>query len=227
MKHLSTITALAIGSFGGAYFEKHKDQFKVNATTSIIPSPDVAVPPLIKPTKQDSKVSRVNYIMKHGYPSFDSIRTFDNFVLSYDRRLRASNWVFEHLNADNLKRNADINRKECDFFEDKSIHPYFRAKKDDYRGSGYDRGHLAAAGNHRISQEHCQQTFVLSNISPQGISFNNILYKSLPSYPHFSFYSVGRGFNRGIWNKLEQYVRYRARRANNLWSCTGPLYLPK
>jgi len=37
----------------------------------------------------------------------------------------------------------------------------------DYKGSGYDRGHMAAAGNHRHSQAAMDQTFVLSNISPQ------------------------------------------------------------
>ncbi|RWS04864.1 endonuclease-like protein, partial [Dinothrombium tinctorium] len=60
------------------------------------------------------------------------------------------------------------------------------------------------AGNNRLSQELVQKTFVLSNISPQ----------------------VGRGFNRGIWNRLEQYVRYRARKSINTWVCTGPLFLP-
>lgn len=28
---------------------------------------------------------RVSKIMEHGYPSLDTIRTYDNFVLSYDR----------------------------------------------------------------------------------------------------------------------------------------------
>ncbi len=31
--------------------------------------------------------SRVNEIMKHGYPSLDNLRIFDDYVLSYDRRL--------------------------------------------------------------------------------------------------------------------------------------------
>ena len=35
------------------------------------------------------------------------------------------------------------------------------------RGSGYDRGHLAAAANHRSSQNSMCATFFLSNMSPQ------------------------------------------------------------
>ena len=36
-----------------------------------------------------------------------------------------------------------------------------------FRKTGYDRGHLAASANHRLSQEANCQTFFLSNISPQ------------------------------------------------------------
>lgn len=42
-----------------------------------------------------------------------------------------------------------------------------RSTNNDYKGSGYDRGHLAAAGNHMWSQKAMDQTFVLSNICPQ------------------------------------------------------------
>ncbi|KAF2346260.1 DNA/RNA non-specific endonuclease [Trinorchestia longiramus] len=80
-----------------------------------------------------------------------------------------------------------------------------RSTNHDYKGSGYDRGHMAAAGNHRTSQEHCRQTFVLSNMAPQ----------------------VGRGFNRDKWNELEQYCRKLVRQSKNVYVCTGPLFLPK
>jgi endonuclease G len=109
------------------------------------------------------------------------------------------------LNGETLTTGQDVDRKHCEFFEDGSVHQYFRSANDDYKGSGYDRGHLAAAGNHRFSQSAVQQTFTLSNISPQ----------------------VGKGFNRDAWNNLERYVRYRAKAAMNTWVCTGPLYLPR
>ena len=150
------------------------------------------------------KNQRIGQIMRHGWPSLDHIRTFDNFVLSYDRRHKTANWVFEHLTPE-LVHEKNVDRSQSDFFEDNSIHPYFRASLQDYYGSGFDRGHLAPAGNHRMTKRSMDQTFVLSNISPQ----------------------VGRGFNRDAWNSLEQYVRYRATRAKNLWVCTGPLYLPR
>ncbi|XP_068246772.1 endonuclease G, mitochondrial-like [Palaemon carinicauda] len=75
----------------------------------------------------------------------------------------------------------------------------------DYKGSGFDRGHMAAAGNHRLSQEICHQTFLLSNMAPQ----------------------VGRGFNRDKWNDLEQYCRKKVFDNANVYVCTGPLYIPR
>ena len=35
------------------------------------------------------------------------------------------------------------------------------------RRSGFDRGHMAPAGNHRSSQQAMDDTFFLSNMSPQ------------------------------------------------------------
>ena len=78
--------------------------------------------------------------------------------------------MFEHLTADSVKYNEKVDRSKCDFVEDQSVHKYFRSTNSDYKGSGFDRGHLAAAGNHRKDQSHCQQTFLLSNM------VNNLLY---------------------------------------------------
>ena len=36
-----------------------------------------------------------------------------------------------------------------------------------FQYSGFDRGHMAAAGNHRQSQEVCDETFLLTNMAPQ------------------------------------------------------------
>uniref|UniRef100_A0A915EI20 Endonuclease n=1 Tax=Ditylenchus dipsaci TaxID=166011 RepID=A0A915EI20_9BILA len=68
-----------------------------------------------------------------------------------------------------------------------------------------DRGHLAAAGNHRKSRNSIDQTFFLTNMSPQ----------------------VGRGFNRDKWNDVEIHVRRLAKKDRNVYICTGPLYLPQ
>ena len=64
----------------------------------------------------------------------------DNYVLSFDERMRNPKWVFEKITKDDLEGEAD--RKECSFKQDSEIHPYFRASNDDFSRSGFDRGHL-------------------------------------------------------------------------------------
>lgn len=64
--------------------------------------------------------------MRFGFPGLDHVRSYDNFVLSYDRRNRVAHWVFEHLTKERLKNNGCVDRSKCDFKPDTSIHPYFR-----------------------------------------------------------------------------------------------------
>lgn len=104
-------------------------------------------------------------LSKYGLPGLAQLRTRESYVLCYDPRSRSALWVIEQLNRDTLSGASD--RAACDFQEDDSVHEYHRATNADYRGSGFDRGHLAAAANHRWSQKAMRDTFYLSNIAPQ------------------------------------------------------------
>ncbi|KAJ8679886.1 hypothetical protein QAD02_015673 [Eretmocerus hayati] len=176
----------------------------VSADSGIVPVDGTLAPPSMG-AKLTVPESRVSQIMKYGFPGLDHVRSYDDFVLSYDRRNRVAHWVFEHLTKDRLKHNENIDRSKCEFTTDQSIHPFFRSENSDYKRSGYDRGHLAAAGNHKLDQKHVQQTFFLTNMAPQ----------------------VGVGFNRDSWNRLEKYVRKLTDTYKDVYVCTGPLYLPK
>ncbi|XP_071440145.1 endonuclease G, mitochondrial [Hetaerina americana] len=149
--------------------------------------------------------SRTSQIMKYGFPGMSNIRSQRDFVLSYDQRNRVPYWVFEHLTPESIKYAEDVDRSKSEFHEDKSVHEMFRSTNKDYLGSGYDRGHMAAAGNHKACQQFVDETFVLSNIAPQ----------------------VGVGFNRNSWNRLEKHIRKMLRVYPNIYVCTGPLYLPR
>ncbi|KAI8432708.1 hypothetical protein MSG28_013671 [Choristoneura fumiferana] len=156
-------------------------------------------------TESGGAKDRVSQIMKYGFPGLDNVRSFDDFVLSYDRRNRVAHWVFEHLTSAHIAKNNDVDRSKCDFMPDESIHPFFRSLNSDYKGSGFDRGHMAAAGNHKLAQKHVEQTFYLTNMAPQ----------------------VGEGFNRHAWNRLEKHVRNLTKVYSHVYCCTGPLYLPR
>nr|XP_039265591.1 endonuclease G, mitochondrial-like [Styela clava] len=148
-------------------------------------------------------INRPNEIMRFGFPNNGNINIKKNYVLGYDNRLRNASWVFEHINKD-LLNTKQSDRLNSSFSPDSSIHPFFRGTNQDFWNSGYDRGHLAAASNHRASQEWMDDTFHLSNIVPQ----NPIM-------------------NQQAWNNLEKYVRSLAYHYDNVYVCTGPLYLPK
>ncbi|GFQ75794.1 endonuclease G, mitochondrial, partial [Trichonephila clavata] len=196
-----SVIAGAVGFFGGILYRDKRplDMFEVKAAEE-----KSALVDAVEPMDIDVE-DPVSSTMQFGFPSVDSIRSRKSYVLSYDRRNRVPNWVFEHLTPELIAHDENINRSKSEFFEDNSIHAYFRSTNADYKHSGFDRGHLAAAGNHRSKQEYLDDTFVLSNITPQ----------------------VGKGFNRDAWNKLEKHVRKTVRKYKNVYVVTGPLYLPR
>lgn len=124
------------------------------------------------------------------------------YVLAYDGKTRHASWVYEELTANNLEGATE--RADFDFEEDPLIPPSLRANKSDYKGSGFDRGHLRPAANARSSPQAMKDTFYLSNISPQ--------------HPQL---------NRKFWLKLEKHVREMAQRHDKIYVITGPLFLPE
>ncbi|KAL9965604.1 hypothetical protein ACROYT_G029429 [Oculina patagonica] len=189
-----SVVAAGIGGTLGILFERKRLQHGVLSVVHAKQKQDVV----------DGPGSRLSEIMRFGFPGFENIKAKDDYVLSYNRRLRLANWVSEHLTARNVY-NKDLDRSKCDFASDPSVHPLFGTTNDDYRKSGYDRGHLAAAANHRSSQNSMCATFFLSNMSPQ----------------------VGSGFNRDAWEHLEKYSRHLTKSYKNVYVITGPLFLPK
>ncbi len=125
------------------------------------------------------------------------------YILAYDGRTRNAAWVYEHLTRDSLEiKNAS--RKQCHFKSDVSLPKHIRSSVDDYRGSGYQLGHLCPFADCRSSPNAAEETFILSNISPQTPALN-----------------------QGVWKKLEEYLRDLVKKYPSLHIITLPLYLPK
>lgn len=122
------------GFLVGSYFEnKHNllNTLKLKHTHKSYPGLPLfgtvsAATPFTPALKEQGSASRVSQIMKYGFPGLDNVRSFDDYVLSYDRRNKVAHWVFEHLTKDNTKYNPEVERSKCDFKPDESIHPYFR-----------------------------------------------------------------------------------------------------
>ena len=146
--------------------------------------------------------------MRAGWPAGfeDLLRVRSGYVASYDARTRTPRWVLERITAESCTGVGT--RKKSRFVEDDEVDGAHAAKLSDYRGSGYDRGHLAAAAGHKNTQRAMDDTFSLLNVCPQ----------------------VGDGFNRDYWARLEQFTRELAtthsKAGGDVLVATGPLFLP-
>lgn len=121
------------------------------------------------------------------------------FTLGYSHRFRQALWVEYTLTAEHLlgKQFSRHNKFKADPAVKKNpVHPR------DYARSGYDKGHLAPAADMTYSVQSMDNSFLMTNISPQ-----------IP------------GCNRGIWKRLENKVRRWAIREEKLHIITGPVFI--
>lgn len=119
------------------------------------------------------------------------------FALSYSDKYEQAEWVAYELTAENLNQNW-VERAD-EFLPDDRI-KNGSATLDDYRNSGYDRGHLAPAADMAFDEEAMRYSFLLSNISPQA-----------------------KNFNKGIWRELEELTRNWAKQNKALYVISGPV----
>lgn len=124
-------------------------------------------------------------IIKHTY-----------YSLAYSEENEQAFWVFYQLSSDNIG-NQD---RTDDFRADPAVNSG-SASLIDYKGSGYDRGHLCPAADMTQNKTSMSETFFLSNMSPQT-----------------------PGFNRGIWSTLEEKVRSWATLNSKIYVVTGPIF---
>ena len=118
------------------------------------------------------------------------------YDLVYNEVHEQAQWVAYTLKPESLV-------KRCSRTDNFRRDPLIRtgtANVADYRGSGYDRGHLVPAGDMVWSTTAMSESFFFSNICPQNPSFN-----------------------RGIWKNLEELMRTWAADADSLCIVTGPL----
>lgn len=79
---------------------------------------------------------------RYGMPAADQILFNRHYVLGYSYYFRQAKWALEIIDPDK----SDVERAD-NFRPDYRIPQMFRADLVEYRGSGYDRGHLVASAN--------------------------------------------------------------------------------
>jgi endonuclease G, mitochondrial len=142
-------------------------------------------------------LAQENQLFEFMPSSLGEIVNHSYYILDYSEENEQSYWVFYRLTPEFILN--DLERSE-DFRED-SLVLTGSATLADYKGSGYDRGHLCPAADMKLNETSISESFFLSNMSPQNASFN-----------------------RGIWSKLESLVRDYCLVEDTLYIATGPVF---
>lgn len=100
----------------------------------------------------------------------------DGYVLEHSSTDKIPLWVAEFVEKSQLT--GSIPRRNP-FGPDPLLRVGKRAELVDYRGSGFDRGHQAPAGDQTRDQRLKDETFFLSNMSPQQPQLNQQLWAAL------------------------------------------------
>lgn len=131
-------------------------------------------------------------------PAFDSgdiILEYSGFVVNYNENWLIPNWVAYELNSTEV--DGEVPRAKGF-----GMDPDFKgrqAMREDYRNSGYDKGHMAPAADMKWSAKAMSESFYLTNICPQNHELNS-----------------------RDWHALEKYVRMWAAEYGQVWVVCGP-----
>lgn len=153
-----------------------------------------------EPSRSDTKTFKVPAhaeIPRLTVKRSEQIIKHEGYTVSYNSNYKIANWVAYELTSKEAK--SKKNERSNKFVMDPAVKGA-SAMNEDYTRSGYDRGHLAPAGDMKWSAKAMRESFYLSNICPQK-----------------------PGLNRGIWKELEEQARLWAMDNGSLLVVTGPV----
>ncbi|MGF6762083.1 endonuclease G [Paraburkholderia sp. GAS33] len=124
---------------------------------------------------------------------------YSDFAVLHSGITHGPLWSAEHLTRAHMDAAQDMVRTNK-FFADARLPDGEGATLDDYKRSGYDRGHMSPAGN-RWNPQAMAQSFTLANVVPQN-----------------------RENNQRLWARIETSVRGIAFRYDDTYVVTGPMF---
>lgn len=126
----------------------------------------------------------------------EELLTYTAMNISFNRNTHQPNWVAWELLASEVEGESG---REPSFHVDENV--YGCATPEDYRHTGFDRGHMAPAGDMKWHKQAMRESFYMTNICPQSPDLN-----------------------RGAWKKLEEKCRQRAAVDSSLIVICGPIF---
>ena len=124
---------------------------------------------------------------------------YEAFAILHSGSTRTPVYVAQRLNRQLIESANEKRAKR--FFADARLPSGERAELEDYKKSGYSRGHMAPAGD-MSTPTAMAQSFSLANMVPQNPQQNG-----------------------GAWSKIEQDTRHYVRRAKgDVFVITGPVF---
>ena len=121
------------------------------------------------------------------------------YTVSYNADWRIPNWVGYELLRSELEGGV---KRSDNFMPDPQVKGK-SAESSDYRRSGFDRGHMAPAGDMTWNKQAMQESFYFSNICPQNPNLNG-----------------------GAWRLLEEQIRLWAQKDSAVVVVCGPIVNP-
>ena len=190
-----------LAEFEGEHYDRTEDDKKIKAKgydEAIASKPDVSKEDVI-----EGNIKNNSSFLDVGLPISDSemqIIHRRSYSLSYNPKLKLPNWVMWHLTSEH---SDGIVPRSDDYREDPDV-PMPRATNDDYRSSGWSRGHMCPAGDNKWDRIAMSESFLLSNMCPQD-----------------------RNLNSGLWNRIEMDCRKWAQEYGSIYIVCGPLLYNK
>ncbi|PIK19457.1 DNA/RNA non-specific endonuclease [Prevotella intermedia] len=179
-------------------------QITYTLTNETTPTPDPSGKNVNRNTAADLKKNRegwrlefprfyqgTNNIYEVTHSTTEGGERMINYSVEWDGTLKANRWTCYEMYDKMLLKKV---KRTDDFKQDPDIPSNVQTTLNDYKDSGFARGHLCPSGDRLYSLEQNEQTFYLSNMQPQI-----------------------QGHNGGVWQRLEAKVRSWAGKCDTLY----------
>lgn len=133
----------------------------------------VAIDEVAKKIRLTSSSHELLMVAKENSQSKEIVN-YEGMTLSFNKDLHIPNWVSWELTATEV---AGAFPRKDNFRSDDNVAG--SAEKWDYSYSGYDRGHMAPAGDMKWSEKAMDESFYMTNMCPQAKTLNTGAWKRL------------------------------------------------